>query len=137
MVVQRCSKCAAITTEFALSEEFRKAKITHHANFSALEQSAASGCDLCRLLRQYLLHDVSIAKPEDTDDPITISHFESDELFLYMSGMGCFLTLERVPQLSDTKPLHRKSDCFHLLAVAKLPLLRFSRIYRRKLRIRR
>jgi hypothetical protein len=56
MAEEKCSKCQALTSEFILSPTYKGKGFNHHDTFAALEASAAKGCMLCRLLRQYLIH---------------------------------------------------------------------------------
>ncbi len=136
MSFQRCAECARITTKFALSAEFEGAEIAHHANFSALEQSAAAGCDLCRLLRQYLIHHAptdpnSQTKVEDINDPIKVGRPKGyNALVLQMGPITCPIQDGNASEagtngkesLSDAKPIHRTSNCFCPFAVP-MPLM--------------
>lgn len=124
MSSQRCAKCAPITTEFTLSPEFEGAELMHHDNFSVLEQSAAAGCDLCQLIRQYLIHRAptepnSQTKVEDINHPITVSrpkgykalvvHMEPVTACIH-DGHSNEIAMNEKESLSGTKPIHRKSE---------------------------
>ena len=149
MSFQRCAKCVLITTEFALSAEFEGAEIVHHANFSALEQSATAGCDLCRLLRQYLIHHAptepnSQTKVEHINHPITVSRPKGyNAVALHMGAITCAIhdgnaneaSMNGKTSLSDAKPIHRTSNCPCPLAVATPLMLMATKDSRRKVAI--
>ncbi|KAF4331634.1 Indole-3-acetaldehyde reductase (NADH), partial [Fusarium beomiforme] len=121
MSSQRCDKCAPITTEFILSPEFKGAELKHYDNFSILEQSAAAGCDLCRLIRQYLIHHAptephSQTKVEDINHPITLSRPQGFKALVVRMGPvearmhdrhSNDIAVNGKESRSDTKPIHR------------------------------
>jgi hypothetical protein len=54
---QTCHKCQTIPLEWPQKANLRL--FPHHENFSALDASAAAGCQLCRLFRQTLLFETN------------------------------------------------------------------------------
>jgi hypothetical protein len=67
MAGERCSKCQEITSESLISNTNSNKDIQHHT-FSVLEQSVSQGCDVCCLLRRYVIHNTKDLM-ELIDDP--------------------------------------------------------------------
>jgi hypothetical protein len=90
-------------------------EVDHHPKFSALENSALLGCDICRLLRQGLIYDDegSVTSLRETDGAVRLeAHNHTGSLHVRIEGGSSDVASyiyrdDRSQRWLTAQPIHR------------------------------
>ena len=98
-----CTKCRKLPTTWPCS---KFVAFEYHENFRALDQSAAAGCPLCRIVRQIFIFEAETSQLMATPSPIIVSHSGPSYISVHIDDdevtATCLLEVKEAPKSAST-----------------------------------